>query len=59
MSILNVPGSYNASVIGYPGAPWLLRAATLDAITEAGASVLTRLKVALVLDLRDSGERAQ
>ena len=57
MTILSVPGSYNVRGIGGPGAPWLLRAATLDAITEAGASVLARLKVALVLDLRDSGER--
>lgn len=56
MTILSVPGTYNARGIG-GAAPWLLRAATLDAITEAGASVLARLKVALVLDLRDGDER--
>lgn len=57
MSILSVPGTYNVRGIGGASSPWLLRAATLDAITEAGASVLARLKVALVLDLRDGGER--
>lgn len=56
MTILSVPGTYNVRGIG-GSTPWLLRAATLDAITEAGASVLARLKVALVLDLRDGGER--
>ncbi|MFC5929683.1 tyrosine-protein phosphatase [Cryobacterium melibiosiphilum] len=57
MTILSVPGTYNVRGIGSAASPWLLRSATLDAITEAGASVLARLKVALVLDLRDSGER--
>ncbi|TFD54716.1 tyrosine-protein phosphatase [Cryobacterium frigoriphilum] len=59
MTLLSVPGTYNVRAIGDIGSPWLLRAATLDAITEAGASVLARLKVALVLDLRDGGERGE
>lgn len=57
MTILSVPGSYNVRGISGTGVPWPLRAATLDAITEAGASVWARLKVALVLDLRERGER--
>ena len=52
---LRIDGSYNARVHGAPTA-WLVRSATLDTMTPAGADTLTRLGVALIVDLRDDAE---
>lgn len=52
--LLHLEGSFNARGIG-PGA-WLIRSASLDALTAAGAESLTGLGVTLVIDLREDSE---
>ncbi|WP_427869437.1 tyrosine-protein phosphatase [Leucobacter luti] len=54
---LVIDGSYNARGIGPAGNTWLARSASLDGITPAGIAALEKLGIALVLDLREPGER--
>lgn len=58
MSHLNIDGAQGVRSVGWPLAPWLMRAASLDDVTPAGAAELNRLGVALVVDLREDEERA-
>lgn len=57
MASMAIDGTYNVRGVGDSSAPWLVRSATLDAITDAGASALAGLGVALVVDLREDAER--
>ena len=57
MTTIAIEGTDNAHDVGLGAAPWLVRAAHLDSITAAGAHVLARLGVALVIDLREDEER--
>ena len=50
-----IEGSYNTRAHGEP-TPWLIRSASLDSITTAGAKTLTDLGVALIIDLREDNE---
>ncbi|GAB2449034.1 protein tyrosine phosphatase (PTP) superfamily phosphohydrolase (DUF442 family) [Conyzicola lurida] len=60
MSGITIDGTYNARwAILSPGvAPWLARTASLDSVSTAGATQIADLGFALVLDLREDGERA-
>lgn len=57
MAALTVDGTYNVRGFGRPGEPWLVRAAALDGLTEAGSSALRELGIGLILDLRDAPEQ--
>lgn len=57
MSILILDGTYNARGIGRPASPWLVRSASLDALTDAGRDSLHLLGIGLIVDLRDDLER--
>ncbi|MDR5710705.1 tyrosine-protein phosphatase [Nesterenkonia flava] len=56
---LEIPGTFNARVTATDsaGAPWLIRSAALDGVTEAGARRLQELGVTTVIDLREPLER--
>lgn len=57
MASIAIDGTYNVRSVGSSSAPWLMRSATLDGITDAGTAALARLGVALVVDLRENVER--
>lgn len=51
---IHIGGVYNARAIG--SGPWLVRAAAVDGLTDAGVDTLAELGVRLILDLREDGE---
>jgi protein tyrosine phosphatase (PTP) superfamily phosphohydrolase (DUF442 family) len=59
MSGITIEGTYNArwATLTPEATPWLARAASLDAVGADGAAQLADLGIALVLDLREDGER--
>jgi protein-tyrosine phosphatase len=58
---ITIDGSFNARWAVEPSgaSPWLARSATLDGIGGAGRRHLADLGIALVLDLREDGERGE
>lgn len=59
VTALTIDGTFNARVLhDAAGEPWLYRSAALDALTTNGLVQLAEHGVALVLDLREDGERA-
>ncbi|MBF4569925.1 tyrosine-protein phosphatase [Plantibacter sp. VKM Ac-2880] len=59
MQTIDLDGVYNARVAGSPTAPWLIRSAAPDTLTDAGRATLAELGVRLVVDLRETIERAE
>jgi hypothetical protein len=57
MTSIAIEGTYNARQVGPDSTPWLVRAASLDGVTDAGSAALTGLGLALVVDLREDEER--
>jgi protein tyrosine phosphatase (PTP) superfamily phosphohydrolase (DUF442 family) len=60
MSGITIEGTYNArwATLSPGRTPWLARTASLDSVSAAGAAQIASLGFALVLDLREDGERA-
>lgn len=59
MTQITLQGSYNARGIGEPARPWLVRAASPDALTASDEAELRALGVDQVIDLREPAEHAQ
>ncbi len=59
VQVIALPGVLNARSVDDAAVPWLYRSATLDTLDDAGARLLDRLGIGLVIDLRDRVERGR